>query len=75
LAQPTFEKRHGETFLRHHHAPPRVLQCACVCCAKRAILQTASTTLPVTMSVLVETTAGDIVIDLLVDNAPKLCEK
>jgi hypothetical protein len=28
-----------------------------------------------TMSVLLETSAGDIVIDLLVDYAPKLCEK
>ena len=27
------------------------------------------------MSVLLETSAGDIVIDLLVDYAPKLCEK
>lgn len=27
------------------------------------------------MSVLLETSAGDIVIDLLVDHAPKLCEK
>jgi len=27
------------------------------------------------MSVLIETSAGDIVIDLLVDYAPKLCEK
>lgn len=27
------------------------------------------------MSVLVETSVGDIVIDLLVDHAPKLCEK
>jgi hypothetical protein len=30
---------------------------------------------PTAMSVLIETTAGDIVIDLLVDYAPKLCEK
>jgi peptidyl-prolyl cis-trans isomerase-like 4 len=29
----------------------------------------------VIMSVLLETSAGDIVIDLLVDYAPKLCEK
>ncbi len=29
----------------------------------------------VTMSVLLETSQGDIVIDLLVDYAPKLCEK
>ncbi len=29
----------------------------------------------VAMSVLLETSAGDIVIDLLVDYAPKLCEK
>jgi hypothetical protein len=28
-----------------------------------------------TMSVLLETSAGDIVIDLLVDYSPKLCEK
>ncbi|KAJ3472168.1 hypothetical protein NLG97_g11226 [Lecanicillium saksenae] len=28
-----------------------------------------------TMSVLLETTVGDIVIDLLVEHAPKLCEK
>jgi len=28
-----------------------------------------------TMSVLLETSAGDIVIDLLVDYAPKMCEK
>lgn len=27
------------------------------------------------MSVLIETSAGDIVIDLLVDYAPKMCEK
>ncbi len=27
------------------------------------------------MSVLLETSVGDIVIDLLVDHAPKLCEK
>lgn len=27
------------------------------------------------MSVLLETSAGDIVIDLLVDYAPKMCEK
>jgi len=27
------------------------------------------------MSVLLETSAGDIVIDLLVDYSPKLCEK
>ena len=27
------------------------------------------------MSVLLETTAGDIVVDLLVEHAPKLCEK
>lgn len=27
------------------------------------------------MSVLLETSAGDIVIDLLVEHAPKLCEK
>lgn len=27
------------------------------------------------MSVLLETSSGDIVIDLLVDYAPKLCEK
>jgi hypothetical protein len=29
----------------------------------------------VIMSVLLETSAGDIVMDLLVDHAPKLCEK
>jgi peptidyl-prolyl cis-trans isomerase-like 4 len=27
------------------------------------------------MSVLIETSAGDIVIDLLVDYVPKMCEK
>ena len=27
------------------------------------------------MSVLLETSVGDIVVDLLVDHAPKLCEK
>jgi hypothetical protein len=31
-------------------------------------------TIPI-MSVLLETSAGDIVIDLLVDYSPKLCEK
>jgi peptidyl-prolyl cis-trans isomerase-like 4 len=30
---------------------------------------------PLKMSVLLETSAGDIVIDLLVDYAPKMCEK
>ena len=30
---------------------------------------------PLTMSVLIETSAGDLVVDLLVDYAPKLCEK
>lgn len=29
----------------------------------------------INMSVLLETTVGDIVIDLLTDHAPKLCEK
>jgi peptidyl-prolyl cis-trans isomerase-like 4 len=28
-----------------------------------------------TMSVLLETSLGDIIIDLLVDDAPKCCEK
>ena len=27
------------------------------------------------MSVILETSLGDLVVDLLVDNAPKLCEK
>lgn len=30
---------------------------------------------PFAMSVLLETSAGDIVIDLLVDYVPKMCEK
>ena len=33
------------------------------------------TTFPQVMSVLLETSLGDITIDLLVDDAPKCCEK
>lgn len=68
-ARTSCRRRHGETHGRDASGP----------CGMSAMLlrqtSAAHRAASAAMSVLLETSLGDITIDLLVDDAPKCCEK